>query len=90
VMTEVQLRTDEGELLHRPTAREAFEYAEEHHEVWRISWTESSGDRVRLVRSHDLVTGPSAWVYDPMGRYLRMIGEEPDDASSEPSSSPPS
>jgi hypothetical protein len=57
---EVQLRDEVGVLTFKETLKEAFEYADEHREVWKISFDAPSGERVRLVRS--LV----GWMYDPI------------------------
>lgn len=57
---EVQLRTDDGELLYTDSVFTAFEYAKAHPEIWKISWPEK-GRRVRLVRDKW-----GAWKFEPM------------------------
>lgn len=59
---EVQLRTDDGELLYTDSVFNAFRYAQEHPEVWKISWSEEGRkNRVRLVRDKW-----GAWKFEPM------------------------
>lgn len=59
---EIQLRTDEGELLYTDSVFDAFEYARTHPAVWKISWgEEGKSNRVRLVR-----TKWGDWKFEPM------------------------
>jgi hypothetical protein len=58
---EVQLRTEEGDLLYARTIAEAMKMAKENMNIWKISWTDCITDeRIRLVRAGH------AWVYEPI------------------------
>jgi hypothetical protein len=58
----VQTRSDGGELKYFDSLKEAFEYAEKHHDVWKISFN-FGNERVRLVRDEEY---PSQFVYVPI------------------------
>lgn len=59
---DVQLRTEEGELIYFDFVFDAFRYADVHPEVWKISWREDGKKhRVRLVRDKW-----SNWKFEPM------------------------
>ena len=62
---EVQLRTDDGDLMFKETIGEAMEEAHHDHSIWKVSWTDSTtGERVRLVRQRSCVG--DIWVYEPI------------------------
>jgi len=58
----VQTRNDRGELKYFNSLREAFEYANEHRDVWKVSF-DFGHERVRLVRDEEY---SSQFVYDPL------------------------
>lgn len=47
---EVQTRDNRGELRFFTSVFEAFEYAQTAPEVWKVSWAEESGKRLRFTR----------------------------------------
>lgn len=57
---EVQTRNNDGELKYFSSVFEAFQYAESNLDVWKVSWTDETGKRVRFTRSID------AWLFRPM------------------------
>lgn len=59
-MTEVQTRSDEGELRYFDTIAEAMAYAESEPLVWKVSFAVGD-ERVRLVRN-----GHGQFVYEPL------------------------
>jgi len=56
---EVQTRDESGELKFFKTIKEAFAYATQNKEVWKISFSIGE-ERVRLVRTH------VGFVYEPL------------------------
>ena len=46
----VQTRNELGELQQFPTIEEALEHAKANLDVWKISFTSESGERVRFTR----------------------------------------
>lgn len=64
-----QTRDNDGEILSWGSVTEAFEYAEPDDDVWKISFNDSNGRRVRLVRTTD-EDGKVSWLYRPMEREI--------------------
>lgn len=68
---EIQLRREDGGLLHARTVAEAMKMAGEDSTIWKISWTDNITDeRIRLVRKEFNVMGAqekvSFWLYEPI------------------------
>lgn len=59
---EIQTRGEISGLMYFDTLESALSYAEKNKDVWKISFSIHSGERVRLVK--DVVQG--VWVYDPL------------------------
>ena len=57
---EVQTRSHDGTLKFFQTAKEAFEYAKDNPEIWKVSF-----NGARLVRV-ETVDGKWAWAYRPI------------------------
>lgn len=64
-----QTRHNDGEILSWVSVTEAFEYAGPDEDVWKISFNDSDGRRVRLVRTTD-EDGEVSWLYRPMEREI--------------------
>ena len=64
---EVQTRNANGELKFFPTVKEAFDYADEHSDVWKVSF-----DGTRFVRI-EAVDGRWVWDYQPMDKIVEAI-----------------
>lgn len=63
----VQTRSEDSGLEEFATLKEAFDRAEEDKSIWKISFTISSGERVRLVREWDQYF-KDIWVYEPIDK----------------------
>jgi hypothetical protein len=59
---EVQVRSEETGIKTFPTVKEAMDYAEKDDTVWKVSFSISTGERVRLTR----YDGHSPFEYEPM------------------------
>lgn len=66
-----QTRSEESGIANFPSMKEAIEYAEEHPDVWKISFgIKQSQERIRLVRfPPDL----HIWVYAPITDQLDAL-----------------
>ncbi len=73
--TEVQTRSEEGGLNYFKSVKEAFDYAEEHRDVWKISWSQGD-ERLRFIRNPNWNKKPSLWGFEPI--LLDEPGEEPE------------
>ncbi len=62
---EVQTRDDKGGLVFFPTVAEAFEHAAQNPDVWKVSFNDESGTRLRFTRT---VPKGVTWMFDPMIR----------------------
>lgn len=65
-----QTRSNDGETLVWETIAEAFEHAEQNNRVWKISFNDTDGRRVRLVRVDAIAGGEPVWAYRPMEREV--------------------
>lgn len=68
---DVQLRREDGGLLHARTVAEAMKMAGEDSTIWKVSWTDNITDeRIRLVRKEFTQKGTEAkaclWIYEPI------------------------
>ena len=63
---EVQTRDQEGSLQYFPRVDEAIKFAETNSSVWKISFSISSGERIRLVREWVEYPTKSNWIFESM------------------------
>ncbi len=57
----IQCRSEEYGLSYYDTFEEAFNAASRDHTIWKMSWDEIGGGRVRMVRRTD-----NTWEYEPI------------------------
>jgi hypothetical protein len=62
----VQTRDDLGDLEYFSTLAAAIDYGKIHPNVWKISFSIGSGERVRLIRNEDTTYPWNEWVYEPI------------------------
>lgn len=67
----VQTRSESGGLEYFDTVQKALVYANEHEDVWKISFEAKTGERIRLVRrpTYDLANDCEAgtnWSFEPI------------------------
>lgn len=63
---EIQTRSEKTGIRMCLTISEAMEAARLDPTIWKISFSVENGERVRLVRSHDLSIQQDIWVYTPI------------------------
>lgn len=87
-MTPIQVRSETNGIHYLASLAKAFQYANIDDSVWKISWTDEEGHRIRLVRKfiHNLadVEEPpeTLWKYEPMEDEIKAaLEEEKGDAS---------
>ena len=72
-MIEVQTRSEDTGINIHKSFEAAFKNAEEDPSIWKISFSLSNGERVRLVRQ--ILAKESGnetqWVYEPIEVYLK-------------------
>jgi len=75
----VQTRNENGELRYFSSITDAFEYANHEADVWKISFDDSNGKRIRLTRRE--VNGLILWEYSPItaeiAELVRRVGGNP-------------
>lgn len=78
IVLSVQTRNEEGELCYFERFDHALEFARQHEEVWKLSFSLPTGERVRLVRVglfHPDI--PQGFVLEQMEDELRgILGRE--------------
>jgi hypothetical protein len=68
----VQTRSESGGLEYFDTVQEALTYANEHEDVWKISFEAKTGERIRLVRrptydlANDCEEAETNWSFEPI------------------------
>ena len=66
----VQVRSEDGGVFFYDTIAEAMAHGERDSSAWKISWTDATGERVRLVREY------LAWIYEPL-EVVKVWGYDP-------------
>lgn len=65
-----QTRDDDGAIISHDTLREAYQYAKDNENVWKISFGLGSNDdlRVRLIRGNG-----DRWYFEPMEDIIAEV-----------------
>ena len=66
----VQTRNEAGELTYHISVPSAMRMAEIDRTIWKISWTQFSGERIRLAKKD------GDWVYEPLRFKVEDVLEE--------------
>jgi hypothetical protein len=71
-----QTRGHSGEILTFPSLREAYDHAKKNSDVWKISFTLCTNERVRLIRTQDSDQFVLSLLTEEMAEALRERGED--------------
>jgi hypothetical protein len=61
----VQTRSEVTGINFYPTFKAALEEADQDNTIWKISFSLSTGERIRLIKYED-ITEKAIWVYEPI------------------------
>ena len=81
----VQTRDEDGSLLYFDSVSEAFRYANDTPSVWKVSWDDLDGDRLRFVRT----STDDGWRYSPITAEELLVADHLVSRRPPPTEAPP-